>query len=441
MRRLVYIPFVLVFLMQAGCTLSMEEYIVPEEDRGQGELYTQQEEFGTISYQFKDSVLSVTDNIQEKYLVRVESDSILYFSDQIPQQWRPYVGMKLASHITHALPWGLNHKVIAVENLGGILKVTATKVSSDEIYEDLKIYLDAPVGTPDLSGLTEEELKDYGYELMIDPETGDSVIMDWNDYDVARGVRPAGAKRKSLKRYLARTRGDDDEKKPEEEERTLPDFKKGESGPHTPTLTEKMTTPPPYFTEATLLRAMETAGKLVDDEELRAAMKENGIGRPSTRAAIIETLFKRHYIRKERKRLVATPTGIELIDLIHEELLKSAELTGIWEKKLRDIEAKKYDAQQFIDELKQQVTEIVSKVLSDPSNRRVALEQSEEPKEKAKGKAKEKTTKKATKKKKEADDVPTICPVCGKGHVIKGKTAWGCSRWKEGCTYRKPFDE
>ena len=234
---------------------------------------------------------------------------------------------------------------------------------------------------------------------------------------------------------------DDDEKKPEEEERTLPDFKKGESGPHTPTLTEKMTTPPPYFTEATLLRAMETAGKLVDDEELRAAMKENGIGRPSTRAAIIETLFKRHYIRKERKRLVATPTGIELIDLIHEELLKSAELTGIWEKKLRDIEAKKYDAQQFIDELKQQVTEIVSKVLSDPSNRRVALEQSEEPKEKAKGKAKEKTTKKATKKKKEADDVPTICPVCGKGHVIKGKTAWGCSRWKEGCTYRKPFDE
>ena len=234
---------------------------------------------------------------------------------------------------------------------------------------------------------------------------------------------------------------DDDEKKPEEEERTLPDCKKGESGPHTPTLTEKMTTPPPYFTEATLLRAMETAGKLVDDEELRAAMKENGIGRPSTRAAIIETLFKRHYIRKERKRLVATPTGIELIDLIHEELLKSAELTGIWEKKLRDIEAKKYDAQQFIDELKQQVTEIVSKVLSDPSNRRVALEQPEEPKEKAKGKAKEKTTKKATKKKKEADDVPTICPVCGKGHVIKGKTAWGCSRWKEGCTYRKPFDE
>jgi len=134
-----------------------------------------------------------------------------------------------------------------------------------------------------------------------------------------------------------------------------------------------MTTPPKYYTEATLLRAMETAGKLVDDEELRRVMKENGIGRPSTRAAIIETLFKRRYIRKERKNLVATPTGIELIDLIHEDLLKSCELTGIWEKKLRDIEARKYDAQQFINELKQQVTDIVRDVMTDPSNRRVTV--------------------------------------------------------------------
>ena len=159
----------------------------------------------------------------------------------------------------------------------------------------------------------------------------------------------------------------------EAQERTLPPFVKGESGPHTPTLTEKWTTPPPYYTEATLLRAMETAGKLVDDEELRAALKENGIGRPSTRAAIIETLFKRHYIRKERKRLVATPTGTELIDLIHEELLKSAELTGIWEKKLRDIESRKYDPAQFVNELKQQITDIVRQVVADNSNRRVAM--------------------------------------------------------------------
>ena len=156
-------------------------------------------------------------------------------------------------------------------------------------------------------------------------------------------------------------------------ERTLPTFVKGESGEHKPTLTEKWTTPPPYYNEASLLRAMETAGKFVEDETLRAAMKENGIGRPSSRASIIETLFKRHYIKRERKRLIATPTGIELIDLIREELLKSCELTGIWEKKLRDIEHQKYDAKQFIDELKTQVAEIVHEVMSDNSNRRVTV--------------------------------------------------------------------
>ena len=175
---------------------------------------------------------------------------------------------------------------------------------------------------------------------------------------------------------------DEDDKEKKDEERTLPTFVKGESGLHTPTLTEKMTTPPPYYTEATLLRAMETAGKFVEDEELRAALKENGIGRPSSRAGIIETLFKRHYIRRERKRLVATPTGIELIDLIKEELLKSCELTGIWEKKLRDIEHKTYDPAQFINELKQQITKIVRQVLADNENRRITLM----PEEKKKGK-------------------------------------------------------
>lgn len=167
---------------------------------------------------------------------------------------------------------------------------------------------------------------------------------------------------------------EDEEKKGNEvEEKLLPTFVKGEKGPHQPTLTEKQTTPPPYYTEATLLRAMETAGKFVDNEELRAAMKENGIGRPSSRANIIETLFKRHYIRRERKRVVATPTGIELIDLIHEELLKSPELTGLWEKKLRDIEHQKYDAATFINELKQQITDIVNQVLADNSNRKLTI--------------------------------------------------------------------
>ena len=189
-------------------------------------------------------------------------------------------------------------------------------------------------------------------------------------------------------RDMAKTaESDDDEKKADDEEKTLPTFVKGESGTHQPTLTEKMTTPPPYYNEASLLRAMETAGKFVEDETLRAAMKENGIGRPSSRAGIIETLFKRHYIRRERKRLVATPTGIELIDLIREDLLKSCELTGIWEKKLRDIEHQKYDAAQFIQELKQQVTDIVSDVMRDPSNRRVTVMPTEEKKGKGKKKS------------------------------------------------------
>ena len=232
--------------------------------------------------------------------------------------------------------------------------------------------------------------------------------------------------------------------KKDDEEKTLPDFVKGESGPHTPTLTEKWTTPPKYYTEATLLRAMETAGKFVDDEELRAALKENGIGRPSSRAGIIETLFKRHYIRRERKNLLATATGIELIDTIREELLKSCELTGIWEKKLRDIEHKKYDAAQFVDELKQQIRDIVTQVLTDPTNRQITILTEEDLKKKkaarpkaASTPAKPRVQKKAT----PATDtlVGTICPKCGKGHLLKGKTAYGCSRWKEGCDYRVPF--
>lgn len=270
-----------------------------------------------------------------------------------------------------------------------------------------------------------------------------------------------------------------EEPKEGEEERVLPLFTVGESGPHIPDLTEKWTQPPKPYTEATLLRAMETAGKLVDNDELRDALKENGIGRPSTRAAIIETLFKRHYIRKERKNLIATPTGVELIQLIHEELLKSAELTGIWEKKLREIERRSYDAATFLAELKQMVTEIVYSVLRDNTNRRVTImpdESSDKGTTKSKAKkgstsktkasdtenetasAKPKRTRKASTTTKEqtaatqtqliptttqaatGDElIGTPCPLCGKGHIIKGKTAYGCSEWKNGCTFRKPF--
>lgn len=252
----------------------------------------------------------------------------------------------------------------------------------------------------------------------------------------------------------ANATSEDDDHNKGDEERTLPTFVKGESGPHTPTLSEKWTTPPKYYTEATLLRAMETAGKFVEDETLRAALKENGIGRPSSRAGIIETLFKRHYIRRERKNLVATATGIELIDIIHEELLKSCELTGIWEKRLRDIEHKKDDAADFINGLKQQVTEIVNDVLRDNTNRRVTILTDEDLKKKKKTTKKKTTTAKADNKKADApqptppdstcaDDsiIGTTCPVCGKGTIIKGKTAYGCSNWRNGCTYRVDFDK
>ena len=164
----------------------------------------------------------------------------------------------------------------------------------------------------------------------------------------------------------------DDDEQTKDEERLLPDFRKGESGPHQPRLTKKMTTPPKPYTEATLLRAMETAGKTVDNDELREAMKENGIGRPSTRAAIIQTLFRRRYIKLERKSLYATATGCELIDIIHEELLKSVELTGLWEKKLRDIERQTYDASAFVKEIKEMVTHIVEQVKKDTTWRMVA---------------------------------------------------------------------
>ena len=187
-----------------------------------------------------------------------------------------------------------------------------------------------------------------------------------------------------------------------EEQKVLPSFRKGESGPHEPQLQEKTTTPPKYYTEATLLRAMETAGKTVEDEELRDAMKENGIGRPSTRAAIIEKLFQRKYIIREKKNIKATEVGINLIHTIISPLLKSAELTGRWEQKLRAIERGDYTAKLFLDELKQMTSEVVHEVKADKSGMR--------------------------------------CPVCGRGTIIRGKTRYGCSRWREGCKYAESFN-
>lgn len=237
----------------------------------------------------------------------------------------------------------------------------------------------------------------------------------------------------------------DPDAEPTEEEGVLPDFVKGESGPHKPILKETWTTPPKPYTEATLLRAMETAGKLVDNDELRDALKENGIGRPSTRAAIIETLFKRNYIRKERKNLYPTATGVELIDTIHEELLKSAELTGLWEKKLRQIERGTYEARTFLEELKQMVNQVVINVLSDQSTRRITIEEAvkEQPKEEKKEKKprKPRTKKEEAPKEKAAPKQPEkpVCPVCKKGSILRGKTAYGCSEYKNGCTFRLDY--
>ena len=247
---------------------------------------------------------------------------------------------------------------------------------------------------------------------------------------------------------------DPDNDTPDENNGVLPHFDKGESGPHQPLLKEGSTQPPKPYTEATLLRAMETAGKLVENDELRDALKENGIGRPSTRAAIIETLFKRHYIRKERKNLYPTATGVELIATIHDELLKSAELTGLWEKKLRQIERGTYEARTFLDELKQLVHQVVYNVLSDQSGRAITIEQpAAEPakqvrKTRSKGPSETATTsstKPKRTKKAEAAASPTSndavphCPLCGQGTLLRGKSAYGCSAYKNGCTFRLDY--
>lgn len=227
-------------------------------------------------------------------------------------------------------------------------------------------------------------------------------------------------------------KADKEEKTDDEDSAILPPFTEGESGPHEPALQKKQTQPPKPYTEGTLLRAMESAGKTVDDETLREAMKENGIGRPSTRAAIIETLFRRHYIARERKNIVATEAGEALIDLINEELLKSAKLTGLWENKLRRIERGQYSPAEFMDELKQMISQIVVSVLSDNSRRRINI--IDDPAAKA-----------PKEKKPRAPRIKSIeeitCPLCSAGHLIKGRTAYGCSRFREGCSLRLPFEQ
>ena len=236
------------------------------------------------------------------------------------------------------------------------------------------------------------------------------------------------------RQVLQPVQGDNDSNK-DDENKILPPFTVGESGDHKPALVKKATQPPKYYTEATLLRAMESAGKAVDDETLREAMKENGIGRPSTRAAIIETLFKRRYIYRQRKNIMASPAGITLIDTINQELLKSPKLTGIWENRLRRIERGDYSATEFVDDLKTQINEIVINVLSDNSNMRIDTSLPEK-----KSKRASKSDKPRAKKPEITDYSMIECPRCKQGHIMKGRSAYGCSNYKV-CDFRLPFEQ
>ena len=243
--------------------------------------------------------------------------------------------------------------------------------------------------------------------------------------------------------YAGQAAAESDAEKDGEGNGLLPDFTEGESGPHTPVVAKRTTQPPKYYTEGTLLRAMETAGKTVDDETLREAMKENGIGRPSTRAAIIETLFRRRYIYRKGKSIMASDAGIQLIATIQEELLKSAKLTGLWENKLRRIERGEYSASEFIAELKELIGQVVLNVLSDNSNSRIEVDSADKAKTSGKSKAAAGNTDKP--KAKRAPRITKLeqvaCPLCGQGHILKGRAAYGCSRFREGCEFRLDFSE
>ncbi|MCB0851352.1 MAG: DNA topoisomerase III, partial [Bacteroidetes bacterium] len=229
------------------------------------------------------------------------------------------------------------------------------------------------------------------------------------------------------KKQDSQTAGDPkDDKK---EDKILPIFTQGETGPHDPSIVEKETKPPKNYTEATLLRAMETAGKKVDDDELRELMKANGIGRPSTRANIIETLFKRKYIERQKKLIIPTETGIQLIQVIQNELLKSAELTGQWEKQLREIEDGEYSAGQFIRNMKVMVNDLVNEVIRTQSYVRIS----------ATAPPVKTADKKPSKSKGKVSASELTCPKCREGSLLKGKAAYGCSRYKEGCDFRLPF--
>ena len=344
-----------------------------------------------------DDTLKIIQSLYEKHVTTYPRVDTTYLSDDIyPKVPATLQGIKdCFPQVTPLLPLQADGK----KGAGSLPK-------SKKVFDNKKVtdhHAIIPTGQrPD--NLSELERKVYNLVALRfiaafypDCEVSNTTVLAKAD-DVDFKVTGRQILKMGWREVFAKEKQEDEA---QEEQKSLPAFVKGESGPHEPQLQEKTTTPPKYYTEATLLRAMETAGKTVEDEELRDAMKENGIGRPSTRAAIIEKLFQRKYIVREKKNIHATPLGINLIQTIISPLLKSAELTGLWEKKLREIERGTFTAQQFLDELKQMTSEVVRDVKADKAGMR--------------------------------------CPVCGKGTIIRGKTRYGCSRWREGCTYAEQF--
>lgn len=360
-----------------------------------------------------DHTLKLVQSLYEKKMVTYPRVDTTFLSEDIyPKVPGILKGLKFYSRLTEPLlakPIRKSKKVFnnkKVTDHHAIIPtgVPASGLSQDEqkIYATIAkrfiaaFYPDCKVSNTTVLGHVDKvEFKATGKQII---EPGWRVVFDNEKSD-------SSANQKS------------ESNKGEADENIMPTFEQGEHGPHQPEVQEKKTRPPKYFTEATLLRAMETAGKNVDEEELREAMKENGIGRPSTRANIIETLFRRKYIEKKKKNLHATPTGVGLIDTIHSDLLKSAELTGQWEHKLRLIEKGEYDVQQFREELKEMVVGLTNDVLSD-KGKKIVLP--------------------GEKKKSTPIDLPP-CPKCKEGQILKGKKAYGCSTYEDGCDFVLPF--
>ncbi len=345
-----------------------------------------------------DETLKIIQSLYEKHVTTYPRVDTTFLSEDIyPKAPATLQGIK--DYFPQTAP------LLSLKADGGKIAISLPK--SKRVFDNKKVtdhHAIIPTGQrPD--SITEQERKVYDLVVLRfiaafypDCEVANTTVLG-KAGDIAFKTTGRQVLKPGWREVFAKTKIEEEE--PNEEQKTLPDFRQGESGEHQPQLKERTTTPPKYYTEATLLRAMETAGKTVDDEQLRDAMKENGIGRPSTRAAIIEKLFQRHYIVREKKNIHATPLGINLIQTVISPLLKSAELTGRWEKKLREIERGEYTAQQFLDELKQMTTEVVYQVKADKTGMR--------------------------------------CPVCQQGTIIRGNTRYGCSRWKAGCTYAEPF--